>query len=321
MDTSSQKIQIVLITGFLGAGKTSLIKSILKQLPNKKIGVLENDFGEVGIDASLLKKRDNHEGSGTLEIVEINDGSIFCSCRHDEFIKALHEIAIFPIDYLFIECSGIADPAPMEKDIAFISTRIGDKFLHIGNICIIDSVNFFDSLEVLEVLRKQIQYSNVSIMNKIDLVSNSTLDLIGTELRKINPQMKIFKTQNGEISYEMLEIEILKTNLPKFRDSYNTPFNSPRKLLLKTSKPVDLVKLQSFFNNFYSETYRIKGYFQTFENQEIIWKYIDGVQKKLRIRNSDFVPDNSQSEIVIILSKQNPISEIILEHWQKEFEK
>ena len=204
MDTSSQKIPIVLITGFLGAGKTSLLKSILKQFSKKKICVLENDFGEVGIDASLLKKLGNQEGSGTLKIFEINDGSIFCSCRHDEFINALHEIANFPIDYLFIECSGIADPAPMEKDIAFISTRIGEKFLHIGNICVIDSMNFFDSLEVLEVLRKQIQYSNVSIMNKIDLVTKSTLDLIETELKKINPQMKIFKTQNGEISYEML---------------------------------------------------------------------------------------------------------------------
>ena len=102
-----KNIQIYLISGFLGSGKTTFLKQLLEQNSNKRVGVIVNEFGNVGIDGTVLQK----DG---IEMVEINNGSIFCSCLKDNFVKTLVAFLELPIDILFIEASGMADPSSMK---------------------------------------------------------------------------------------------------------------------------------------------------------------------------------------------------------------
>ena len=96
------KSKLYLLTGFLGAAKTTFLTNVLKDLEGKKLAVIMNEFGKVGIDGALIQK----EG---MELVEINRGSIFCSCLQLSFVSALIEMADRNMEYVFVESSGLAD--------------------------------------------------------------------------------------------------------------------------------------------------------------------------------------------------------------------
>ncbi len=99
-----EKINLYLLTGFLGSGKTTLLTNILEDLSEEKVGVIQNEFGRISIDGEIIKK----DG---IEIVEINRGSIFCSCLKLSFAHAMIEMADKGLKYLFVESSGLADPS------------------------------------------------------------------------------------------------------------------------------------------------------------------------------------------------------------------
>ena len=99
-----KKTKLYLLTGFLGAGKTTFLTSVLNDLTGKKVAVIMNEFGKIGIDGPIINK----EG---IELVEINRGSIFCSCLQLSFVAALIEMADRDMEYVFVESSGLADPS------------------------------------------------------------------------------------------------------------------------------------------------------------------------------------------------------------------
>ena len=96
------KTKLYLLTGFLGSGKTTLLLEMLKRLDNKKIGVIQNEIGKISIDGEILRNDD-------IQMVEINRGSIFCSCLKLNFVQALADMAEKDFEYLFVESSGIGD--------------------------------------------------------------------------------------------------------------------------------------------------------------------------------------------------------------------
>jgi len=113
-------IKLVLLTGFLGTGKTTLMKSILDTYKDK-VGVIVNEFGEVNIDAALIKK----DG---IKMTELTNGSIFCACIKENFISGLIEMSAIDIEYLFIGASGLADPANMTQILNSIELRTKNKY-------------------------------------------------------------------------------------------------------------------------------------------------------------------------------------------------
>ena len=97
------KTQLYVLTGFLGSGKTTILLKLLDSLKGKKVGIIQNEFGKLGIDGTILRNDD-------IQMVEINRGSIFCSCLKLSFVQALAEMAEHEFDYLFVESSGLGDP-------------------------------------------------------------------------------------------------------------------------------------------------------------------------------------------------------------------
>jgi G3E family GTPase len=304
--SESKKLPLFLINGFLGSGKTTLIQKILNQESNQKIGLIENEFGEVNIDATLLKRED-------LQIVELTNGSIFCSCRHQSFIEALITIAKIPLDMLLIESSGISDPSPMETDLMIVKKQIGEYYDYRGNICILDGINFLDLLETLEVLKRQIKYSNIIIINKIDLISQDKIAKIKRVVQNLNPKSIIFETSFCDIPFKNLKLQLNQNLQPNPIKSINTPSNKPQKLLLQADKSINRSFFVDFLQNIATNTFRIKGYC-LFEDG---WYFIDGVKNKITYSKRE--SRTGKSEIVVILQLGDPIGDLILKLWNDTF--
>ena len=143
------KTKLYLLTGFLGAGKTTFLTNVLKDLEGKKLAVIMNEFGKVGIDGALIQK----EG---MELVEINRGSIFCSCLQLSFVSALIEMADRNMEYVFVESSGLADPSNIGEFLEAVEVAKGDVYDYSGAICIVDGVNFLEQIADIETDRKSV---------------------------------------------------------------------------------------------------------------------------------------------------------------------
>jgi Obg family GTPase CgtA-like protein len=132
-----EKKKLYVLTGFLGAGKTSLLLHLLSGLEGRKIGVIQNEFGKLSVDGERTKM----DG---IEMVEISRGSIFCSCLKLSFVQALAEMGKQDLEYVFVESSGLADPSNIEEILEATRALGGDVYDFKGVLCLIDSVNFTD---------------------------------------------------------------------------------------------------------------------------------------------------------------------------------
>jgi G3E family GTPase len=303
-------IHIYLLSGFLGAGKTTLLQRFLNYYSYRKVAVLKNEVGDVSVDAQLIQKMG-------VQVVEINNGSIFCTCRHDAFIQAMKEIAAYDIDMLFIEGSGIADPANFSKDLVLLLDLVGAVYHHIGNICMVDASSFMDLVDLMPSVENQVKYSNMILLNKIDLVQASEIGEIEVKLQEINPAAHIVKTSYAALDMTTLETIIGPLCLPSPSRGKNTLENKPKTLVLKCDEGrsiLDWRKINEFFKGFLNETLRIKGFFKGKEG----WMYVDGVQTAFQINTTDIPP--LVVEIVVIFRPNVDLTllDLVQQRWEKE---
>jgi G3E family GTPase len=188
----TEKTDVYLITGFLGAGKTTLLNRIIKRFPpDKKLTLLVNEFGEVGVDGTLVEGED-------IDMMEISKGSIFCVCVKTDFIKGLYELSgtVKP-DVLLIESTGVANPSDLKRDLQL---PIFDGRFHFKEqFCVIDAAHFIDAYQVYASLEKQIASSTVFIVNKTDLATAQRLEETKEVIRQFHPDPQFFETTYGDI--------------------------------------------------------------------------------------------------------------------------
>lgn len=188
---------VLLITGFLGSGKTTFLNRILNSFPKDlKLALLMNEFGEIGIDGTLVE-------SDEIDMLEISRGSIFCVCVKSDFIKGLFELSekIQP-DLLIIESTGVANPSDLRRDLQLPFFK--GRFTFAEQVCILDAVHFLDAFEVFASVEKQLSSSTLFIINKTDLVSIDTLDKIKLLVRDYHPDPRFFETSYADIDLELL---------------------------------------------------------------------------------------------------------------------
>ncbi|MCL6557650.1 MAG: GTP-binding protein [Firmicutes bacterium] len=190
----ADKIDVYLITGFLGSGKTTFLNRLFSQFPRElKLMVLMNEFGEIGVDGTLVSSED-------LDILEISKGSIFCACVKTDFIKGLYEIVhkIKP-DVLLIESTGVANPADLQKDLSL--PIFNDSFRLKEQFCIIDAAHFLDEFGVFASVERQISSSSRFIINKIDLASKEQIEEIKSLVREHHPDPKFYETTYTDVDF------------------------------------------------------------------------------------------------------------------------
>jgi G3E family GTPase len=206
------KLPVTVITGYLGSGKTTLLNRILKEHHGKRIAVIENEFGEVGIDDGLLEM--NPQMMTEENLVEMNNGCICCTVRGD-LIAGLKKIVKAaqkndkPIDAVMIETTGLADPAPVAQTF-FADEFIQSKLSLDGILCVVDAKHIIDHLDeekpegVENESVEQVAFADRILLNKCDLVNEEQLVEVERRIHMINEKVQIKRCTNSEVDMNFI---------------------------------------------------------------------------------------------------------------------
>ena len=191
----SEKIPVTVLTGFLGAGKTTLLNYILTAEHGKRIAVIENEFGEIGIDHELVINSEE-------EIFEMNNGCICCTVRGD-LIRILSNLMKRrnKFDHILIETTGLADPGPVAQTF-FMDPEIQAHLKLDGIVTLVDAVHIDQHLDNAPEAREQIAFADVILVNKCDLMKAEDLEALEARLQVVNSQAKVYRTERAEVSLD-----------------------------------------------------------------------------------------------------------------------
>src|ERR1700755_2668016 len=192
-ETTSQKIPVTVLTGYLGAGKTPLLNRILSENHGKKYAVIVNEFGEIGIDNDLIVGADE-------EIFEMNNGCVCCTVRGD-LIRIIEGLMRRKgkFDAIIVETTGLADPAPVAQTF-FVDEAVGRKTKLDAVVTVADAKFLKDRLKDAPEAKNQIAFADVILLNKTDLVSPDELAEVEGRIRAIHPYARVHKPERCKIA-------------------------------------------------------------------------------------------------------------------------
>ncbi|WP_191486253.1 GTPase [Pseudomonas sp. FEN] len=247
----SVPIPVTVLSGFLGAGKTTLLRHLLKAEHGLKIAVIENEFSDAGIDTQLL-------GAEPVQVMTLSNGCVCCTI-HTDLSKALYlllerldsgEIAF---DRLVIECTGLADPAPVAQTF-FIDEELRERYLLDGIITLVDAAHAEHHL-TQAIAQAQIGFADRLLVSKRDLVDEATFIALSERLSRINRRAPIRIVEHGTIDLaELLDVRGFNLNadlgggLSLRPVGKGASIDRISSLVLRTAEPLDIDKLSAFMN-------------------------------------------------------------------------
>jgi G3E family GTPase len=192
----NKKVPVTVLTGYLGAGKTTLLNQILTASHDKRVAVIVNEFGEIGVDHQLVMNTDE-------EIIEMNNGCICCTVRGDliQITRKLLERSE-QFDHLLLETTGLADPAPVIQSF-FVDAHMHAEFTLDAVVTVVDAKHIWDHWESSEA-QEQIAFADVILLNKTDLIPSEILDELERRVRGMNAIAKIHRTYNCDVDLDQV---------------------------------------------------------------------------------------------------------------------
>ncbi|UUY10106.1 GTPase [Pseudomonas sp. J452] len=246
-------IPVTVLSGFLGAGKTTLLQHLLQAEHGLRLAVIENEYSDTPIDGQLL-------GSAPVEVMTLANGCVCCSI-HVELEKALYllldklDAGELAFDRLVIECTGLADPAPVAQTF-FADPELCERYVLDGILTLVDAANAERHLQET-IAQAQVGFADRILLSKTDLVDAAHIEALSQRLQRINRRAPIRVVEHGRIDLaELLDIRGFNLNAdiaPALRLTPRVPAGSTpdriATLVLKSDKPLDLDKLSAFMEN------------------------------------------------------------------------
>ena len=248
------QVPVTILTGFLGAGKTTLLNRILSEQHGHKIAVIENEFGEEGIDNDILLREQGQE-----QIIEMNNGCICCTVRGDLVrilgdLQRKREDKTLDFDRIIIETTGLADPAPVAQTF-FIDDKIAEYYLLDAIVTVVDAKHAQTQLDEHREAQEQVGFADRILLSKVDLVPEDEQVRLRERLVRINPRAPIKPVHFGNAPIEeILDIRgfnlnsILEIEPGFLDDDEHEHDDNVKSFVFKTDKPFDSIKLEEFLS-------------------------------------------------------------------------
>ena len=289
--------QLILITGFLGAGKTTFVNQFFHLFPDEKTAVIVNEYGKVGIDGTLLSQKGYH-------VEEISQGSIFCVCRTDRFMEVLVEAAGSDASVILVETSGLSNPTNIGDILAQIKQVSGVEFDYRGCITLIDAKNFHKVLFTAVAVPDQIRQASLVAINKVDLVSADEIEALKREILQLNQDCRIVCTVQARIEKEvLLHMRPLDKGVQGTKEDITSAT-----LTIPGDQFHSLEELQALLEEIKKYIYRCKGYAVIQQKNY----FLDGTMEHIEVTE---VSQALSDKIVFLYHSSNPVKRIIKQRY------
>lgn len=247
-----EMVPVTILTGFLGSGKTTLLNRILQEDHGHRIAVIENEFGEVGVDNDIIEKSDE-------QIVEMNNGCICCTVRGDLIrilgdLKDRRDKGALNFDRVLIETTGMADPGPVAQTF-FTDEEIGSYYLLDSILTLVDAKHAEKQLNEFHEAQEQVGFADKVLMSKTDLVSEAEVGRLIERIKRMNPRAPIKPVRFGDAPLEeVLDLRGFNLNAileidPEFlTDIAHEHHDEVESFVFRGEKPFDGDKLEQFLS-------------------------------------------------------------------------
>ncbi len=313
---ATAQIPVTILTGFLGSGKTTLLNRILQEHHGQRIAVIENEFGEAGIDNEILLQ------DGDEQIIEMNNGCICCTVRGD-LVRILGNLADkrnsgeLKFDRVVIETTGLADPAPVAQTF-FVEDKVHENYLLDAVITLVDAKHAPMQLKEHHEAQEQVGFADRILISKSDLVSESETTALTERLRSLNPRAPIKHVHFGKTDIaDILDVrgfnldDILAIEPDFLEENHHEHDDDITSFVFRDKKPFIMEKLDTFLGGiveiYGADMLRYKGVLSVLGNDKRV--VFQGVHMLMA---SDLGKpwDNAERESVLVFIGRNLLKEV-----------